>query len=118
PAETAEAYRSLLAIFPELTYAAEGVKLELDGIAKVNDEDAYKVKVTRGANTAVEYFSVASGLKLKTESELSGEVTIEKYGTYDGLQLPATITIVNQMVPMPLKAITKEVAINGKISDE
>ncbi len=118
PAESAAPYQLLLAIFPELTYATDEVTLQLDGITKVNDEDAYKVKVTQGSNTSVAYFSVASGLKLKTESELSGETTVENYGTYDGIQLPETVSIVNKMMPMPLKAVTKTVVINGEISDE
>ena len=118
PAEAAGAYQALLDIFPELVYAEKGASLELDGISNVNDEDAYKVKVTQGSLASIEYFSVATGLKLKTESELSGEVTIENYGTYEGIQLPETITIVNQMVPMPLKAVTKEVVINGEIGED
>lgn len=118
PAEAAAPYQSLLTVIPELTYTADNVKLELDGINKVNDEDAYKVKVTQGANASVAYFSVTSGLKLKSESELSGEMTVEGYGTYDGIQLPETISIVNNMMPMPLKAVTKTVVINGEISDD
>lgn len=118
PEEAASAYQTLLAIFPELTYAEKSVGLELDGITKVNGEDAYKVKVTQGSLTSVEYFSVATGLKLKTESELSGEVTVENYSTYEGILLPEIITIVNQMMPMPLKALTKEVVINGEINEE
>src|SRR5690606_13731927 len=118
PTEAAAPYQSLLTIFPELTYAADGVTLELDGIAKINDEDAYKVKVTQGSTPSVAYFSVASGLKLKSESDLSGEITIENYGTYDGIQLPETVSIVSKMMPMPLKAVTKTVVINGEISDE
>src|SRR5690606_17635788 len=119
PAEAATAYQSLLLIFPELTYATDGdVALELDGITKVNDEDAYKVKVTRGDNASVAYYSVASGIKLKTETELSGEMTVDGYATYDGIQLPETVTIVNKMMPMPLKAVTKTVVMNGDISDE
>ena len=118
PAEAAEAYQSLLAIFPELTYTTDSVTLELDGIVKINDEDAYKMNVTQGSNTSAVYFSVASGLKLKVESELSGETTIENYATYDGIQLPETISIVSKMMPMPLKAVTKTVVVNGDISDE
>src|SRR5690606_25599833 len=94
------------------------ITLELDGIAQVNQEDAYKMKVIQGPNTSVAYYSVASGLKLKSESELSGEITIGNYGTYDGIQLPETVTIISKMMPMPLKAVTKTVVINGEISDE
>ncbi|WP_257666183.1 M16 family metallopeptidase [Parapedobacter tibetensis] len=118
PAEAAKAYQILLDIFPELTYGEKGASLELDGITKVNDEDAYKVKITQGSISTVDYFSIASGLKLKSESELSGETTIAQYGTYGGIQFPETITIVNKMMPMPLKAVTKEVVINGEISAE
>ncbi|MGK6351830.1 M16 family metallopeptidase [Parapedobacter sp. DT-150] len=118
PAEAAAAYQALLYIFPELTYQERGVKLALDGIGKVNEEDAYKVKVTDGSNTSTEYFSVATGLKLKTESTLSGETTINGYATYERIQLPETVTIANQMMPVPLKAVTKEVVINVEISDE
>lgn len=118
PADAATAYQALLAVFPELNYATNNTKLELDGITKVNEENAYKIKVIQGDNTSVDYFSVESGLKLKTESELSGETTVEKYDIYDGIKLPETITIVNKMVPMPLKAVTKAVVINGEISDD
>lgn len=116
PADAATTYQALLAVFPELNYATNNTKLELDGITKVNEENAYKIKVIQGDNTSVDYFSVESGLKLKTESELSGETTVEKYDIYDGIKLPETITIVNKMVPMPLKAVTKAVVINGEIS--
>jgi len=117
PAETAALYQELLKIFPELTYKASGTTLELDGIAKVNDEDAYKVKVLQKGQTTVDYFSVASGLKLKTENPL-GETTIDTYADYEGILLPEAITVVNSMTPAPLKAVTKEVVINGTINAE
>ena len=118
PTEAAEAYQSLLTIFPELTFATEGVTLELDGIVDINGEAAYKMNITKNGSSDIAYFSVASGLKLKTESEQSGETTIENYGTYDGIQLPETISIVSKMIPMPLKAVTKTAVINGDIGDE
>ena len=118
PAEAARPYQSLLAIFPELTYATEDVTLELDGITDVDGEAAYKMNITQNGNATVTYFSVESGLKLKTESEQSGETTIESYGTYDGIQLPETVSIVSSMMPMPLKAVTKTVDINGDIDME
>lgn len=118
PAKEAAAYQTLLDIFPELAYNEKAVVLELDGITRVNGEDAYKINVTRGDVTSTDYFSVASGLKLKTESELSGVVTVENYATYDGIQLPETITVVNPMMPTPLKAVTKEVVINGRFEAE
>lgn len=118
PPEAANAYIGLLDIFPELTYAEQRVRLELDGITTVNDEDAYKVKVIKDNSTSVDYFSVATGLKLKSESPISGESTINGYGDYEGIKLPAAVTIANQMMPVPVKAVTKSVVINATLSDQ
>lgn len=115
PAEAATAYQSLIAIFPELTFATEGVTLKLDGIIDINGEAAYKMHISKDGSSDIAYFSVESGLKLKTESEQSGETTVERYGTYDGIQLPETVSMVSSMMPMPLKAVTKTVEINGDI---
>src|SRR5690606_2911344 len=80
PAEAAEVYLGLLDIFPELYYFEKNYSLELDGISQVGGEDAYKLKVTAPSGmTSVEYFSVASGLKLKSESDMAGEITNGKF---------------------------------------
>src|SRR5690606_28470457 len=65
PADAGAAYQSLLAIFPELTFVQDGVTLELDGMVDINGEPAYKMNITQDGNSAVTYFSVESGLKLK-----------------------------------------------------
>src|SRR5690606_17844226 len=118
PDNEAAAYQMLLNIFPELVYQENGITLELDGVVQLDGEEAYQINVTQGNLTSTEYYSVASGLKLKNSSELSGEVTIENYGTYEGLQFPETITIINPAMPVPLMAVTKEVIIKGEISED
>lgn len=118
PEEAAAAYRSLLDIFPELYYVEKGYAIELDGISQVGGEQAYKVKVTSPAGNAVEYYSVESGLKLRSESETAGEVTYGSYVAHDGVLFPESTTVVNQMIPFPVKAVVKEVTINGVLSAE
>lgn len=118
PAEAAAAYVSLLDIFPELYYGEKDYVIELDGISQVDGEQAYKVKVTSPAGNAVEYYSVESGLKLKSESESAGEMTYGSYMEQDGIMLPASTTVVNQMIPFPVKAVVKELVINSVLSAE
>lgn len=117
-ADEAAAYQMLLHIFPELIYKTGETSLELDGIIQLNGADAYQLNVRQGNLTATEYYSVETGLKVKSISELSGEVTIENYGTHEGIRFPETITIINPAMPVPLRAVTKEVVINGKISED
>lgn len=120
PAEAAEVYLGLLDIFPELYYFEKNYSLELDGISQVNGEDAYKLKVTAPSGmTSVEYFSVASGLKLKSESDMAGEITNGKFVDFGGgILFPDSSTIVNQMVPFPIKAVVKSIEINSGLTAE
>lgn len=120
PAQAAEAYLTMLDIFPELYYVEKGYGLELDGITQVNGEDAYKLKVaTPGSGiTSVEYYSVSSGLKLKSESDVSGEITNGKYVDFgSGILYPESTTIVNQMIPFPVKAVVKSIEFNAALSE-
>lgn len=56
-------------IFEQLYYNEPGYKLALQGTAKVNGKDAYKIEVTTPAgNKTTEYYDVNSGYLLKTES--------------------------------------------------
>ncbi|QNL50493.1 insulinase family protein [Olivibacter sp. SDN3] len=119
PAEMFNALKQLLEIFPELNYETGNVNLELDGMVKVNDEDAYKVNVSHpDGNKRVNYYSVSSGLKLKTESAAEGEAEINEYKEYDGIKLPSISTVKNPNVPVPLKLITVEQLINPALTAE
>lgn len=116
PEEMGAPYMSLLDIFPELYYVEKGYAMELDGISSVNGENAYTLKVQTEAGSIVEYYSVESGLKLKSESATTGEMTYGAYESYDGLLYPASVTQVNQMLPMPVKAVVSSLIINGELT--
>ncbi|WP_028295857.1 M16 family metallopeptidase [Olivibacter sitiensis] len=114
PAEMHNTMVKAIQIFPELHYAENKATLELDGISKVNGEDAYKVKVTpTDGGASVNYYSVSSGLKLKSESASSGEAEYKVYKEYEGIQLPVSSVVKNPGIPMPLELTTTTVVING-----
>ncbi|GAA4799519.1 hypothetical protein GCM10023231_30380 [Olivibacter ginsenosidimutans] len=117
PAEMFQALKQTLTIFPELYYAANGAKVALDGIGKVNEEDAYKIIVTQPDGTkVVNYYSVSSGLKLKSTSTSIGEVEFGAYKDYNGVKLPIGSTINSPNMPVPLKMTVVEQEINPTLS--
>lgn len=117
PAEMFKSLKNALEIFPELNYDTTGTQLALDGINKVNDEDAYKLIVTTADGTkTVNYYSVSRGLKLKSESATEGEAEYTAYSDYDGIKLPSTSTIKSPNIPVPLKLVAKEQVINPTLS--
>lgn len=104
-----------LALFTQLYYNAPGFKLEMAGTDKVNGEEAYKLKVTKpSGKTAIEYFSVKSGLQLKEEKEqeMQGQtVTIETYYSgyqmIDGINFPTKVvqSVMGQEMPLTFSNI-------------
>lgn len=119
PPEMFKSLKNALSIFPELNYKKEGVKLALDGITKINDEDAYKLVVTTPeGDKMTNYYSVSSGLKLKSESVSEGEAEINEYKDYNGIKLPTRSTVKNPNIPVPLKMVVVEQVINPTLSPE
>jgi hypothetical protein len=117
PAPMAEAMKSVLDIVPEASFASNNTKLTLDGISKVNGEDAYKVIVEQGELKSTDYFSVASGLKLKSESAVSGEISYSDYKEYDGVKFPSVITVNSPQMPVTLKMTIEENLINPTFTE-
>jgi predicted Zn-dependent peptidase len=118
PGAMAEAMKSVLDIVPEVNFANNGTKITLDGISKVNGEDAYKVVIEQGEVKSTDYFSVASGLKLKSESPLSGEISYSDYKDYDGVRFPSVISVNSPQMPVTLKMTMEENVINPTFTEE
>lgn len=118
PAAMAEAMKSVLDIIPEASFDSNNTKLTLDGIGKVNGEDAYKVIVEQGEVKSTDYFSVASGLKLKSESALSGEISYSDYKEYDGVKFPSMISVNSPQMPFTLNMTMEENIINPVFTAE
>ncbi len=76
-------------LFPELSYEANGCKLELNSVEKVEGSDAYKLTVTTpyGKNKVM-FFDTKTGLKVKevtTNQMGSSTILLSDYKTFDGI---------------------------------
>ncbi len=117
PGAMAEAMKSVLDIIPEASFASNGTKLTLDGISKVNGEEAYKLIVEQGEVKSTDYFSVTSGLKLKSESAVTGEISYSDYKEYGGVKFPTVITVNSPQLPITLKMTIDENVINPTFTE-
>ncbi|MDN3669566.1 pitrilysin family protein [Echinicola jeungdonensis] len=105
-------------IVPEIHYEELGYTMELDGINQVDGENAYKVIVSTptGAKT-VNYYSVDTGLKIKSENEKSGIITYKKYEDHEGVKYPVETIVKSPMIPMPLNNKVDALVFNPSFED-
>lgn len=82
-------------LFPEIYMEAS--TLTLDAVVPIEGADAYKIKVTKGDDVSHRYYSVETGLLVKTEAttEAQGQTitTVEEFSNYkdvDGVMMPYT----------------------------
>lgn len=82
-------------VCPEANYIANGYTLTVTGIEPVNGSDAYVMTVTKDDSSSVEYYDVASGLKVRmmqTEESPMGEMQVftdyADYREVDGVKFP------------------------------
>jgi hypothetical protein len=106
-------------VFPELHYEELGYKLEHKGIEDVNGEEANALVITteNGMET-MEYYSIDSGLKLRTSSSSTGEINFSDYQEVDGVMFPMTLTIKNPMLPTAMIGKVTSIKFNQELSDE
>jgi len=106
-------------IFPEFHYEQLGYTSEVDGIHEIEGENAYKLVVTNpSGGQRIAYYSVASGLKLKSESQQNGDILYKDYQEFNGVLYPMTQEISSPAIPFPLKNVIEEVTFNGEVSEE
>lgn len=118
PAEMAEYLKVQTYVFPEEKYESLGYSLELQGTEKIEGEEAHKLIITapNGMKT-VEYYSIGSGLKLRTSSEATGDISYADYQEKDGVKIPMKLTVKSPMLPVELETIVKEVKFNTELKD-
>jgi len=119
PADMLDMMKVQTYVFPEEHYEALGYTIEHQGMDEVEGEAAHRLVITatNGFQT-VEYYSVDSGLKLRTSSDATGDVTYSDYQEVDGVKYPMRMTIKNPMMPMALETKVVELAFNQELSDE
>ncbi len=109
-------------LFPELTYATSGIKVELVGIEEVNNTDAYVLKMVDGEKQSFDYFDTKTFMKIKSVSiQKEGDQVIEASRSFsdfkavNGLQFPHKMTLMMGELGLEGKVITIE--INGSIDE-
>ncbi|MDP2040922.1 MAG: peptidase, M16 family protein [Algoriphagus sp.] len=118
PEETAAMLKPQTYVFPEQFYDEMGFELEFLGTEEVDGQQANKIGITAPNGMVTnEFYSVESGLKLKTSSDATGEISYSDYQAVDGVLFPMMLTIKNPMLPVALEAKMISVKFNQTLSD-
>ncbi|WP_430411460.1 M16 family metallopeptidase [Kordia sp.] len=121
PAEMLAEMKSRKGLFPELNYTDS--KLTLTGIESVEGKDAYVVVVENAAGKKVtNYYSVASGLKVKKSEtakgpggqEVAQETTYGDYREVDGIKFPYEMVV--PMAGQKIEFATISVKVNAPLT--
>lgn len=117
--EQYEAAKMSMYIFPELHYEELGYSLVLEGIKDVEGENAYKVIVSNPTGSKqINYYSVETGLKIKTESTEAGDMFYSGYEEVKGVKYPMMMLLKSPMIPMPLETKIEKIEFNVSISED
>jgi hypothetical protein len=114
-----EAAKMNMFIFPELHYEGLGYTITLEGINDVEGQNAYKIIISNPTGgKQINYYSVNSGLKIKSESVDAGEIFYSDYEEIEGVKFPMMSTLKSPMIPVPLEAKVEKLEFNGSVSAE
>jgi hypothetical protein len=111
-------------LFPELKYEAYGYKAELKEVVDVNGKEAYVIEDTSSTGkTSRDFYSVESGLKVKSESTQEsqmGAVTqsteISEYMDVNGVKYPKLMK--QSAGPQTFDIKVETITVNTGIADE
>ena len=101
-----------------------GIKLSYEGSEKVNDKDAYKIKMTLPSGIRwFTYFDAESGLKIKEQKEMQTQmglieqvVTFDDYTDVDGIKYPFKLT--QSFGPQSVEMTVSSVKVNKGLADD
>ncbi|MDH6311847.1 zinc protease [Parabacteroides sp. PFB2-10] len=117
-----DAIKSGVGLAPEMTYLQNGYTLTVGAVEEVNGEKAYTLKVERDGNATTEYYSVASGLKLRSvqtiQSAMGEMQTVSDVGDYrevNGVKFPYEMT--QSVMGQAMKTVVKTVEVNTGLQD-
>lgn len=113
--------KSSKGIFEELYM--ESSDIELETLTTIEGKDAYKIKVTKDAETSYRYYDAETGYLLRTEetTEAQGQsitttVDYSNYKEVGGIKMPYTMKVTAG--PQSFTFDTKEVKINEGVTAE
>jgi hypothetical protein len=111
---------------PLVDYAGKGNKVELEGIEKVENQDAYKLKVTmKGGQVQHLWLDAGTFLEVKVEGtprRMDGKmrpvsIYLRDYKTVNGLKVPYVIETAVEGNKDTHKMLVESVAVNSKLDD-
>ena len=118
PEETVALLKSQTYVFPEPHFEMLGYKVAYIGQEAIGGEDAHNIQITAPNGMVTnEYYSLASGLKIRTSSAATGDITYSDYKEVEGVLFPMLLTIKNPMLPVALEAKMISVKFNQTLSD-
>ena len=111
-------------LVPELKYESLGYKTELKEISQVSGKDAYMIEVTSPSKAiTVDYFSVETGLKVKSITEqdsptgkISQVTELLEFTEVNGLKFPNKMK--QSAGPQTFEVSVDEIIINTDVKDE
>ena len=114
------AQKARKALFPELNY--DSAELVLDSKTTIEGLDVYKVKVTRGEDTSIRYYSVETGFLVRTEKtqETQGQTInivedLAGYSPVNGVQFP--YKVIRTAGPQKMILKINNVKVNEGVTD-
>jgi hypothetical protein len=111
---------------PLVDYAGKGSKVELEGVEKVESQDAYKLKVTmKGGQVQHLWLDAGTFLEVKVEGtprRMDGKmrpvsIYLRDYKTVNGLKVPYVIETAVEGNRDTHKMLVESVAVNSKLED-
>ena len=111
---------------PLVDYAGKGSKVELEGVDKVENQDAYELKVTmKGGQVQRLWLDAGTFLEVKVEGtprRMDGKmrpvsIYLRDYKTVNGLKVPYVIETAVEGNRDTHKMLVESVAVNSKLDD-
>ncbi len=110
-------------IAPYLNYAEQGITLQLKGMEKIDEEEAYQIILTdKNGKKYTQYYSVETGYKLRETSQLDtpqGSFTqtmdMRDYKDVDGIKYP--FKLVQQVGPQTIELDVESIKVNSGLAD-
>jgi hypothetical protein len=109
-------------IIPESEYVKSGAKLTLAGKEKVGEEEAYKIEVEVGETKLTEFYSVATGFKIRqvltAETPMGSQTVTSDFGDFrdvSGVKMPYKMS--QDLGMMQLALIVSKIEANTNLAD-
>ena len=117
--EQYEEARMNMYIFPELHFQEMGYEMTNEGTSTVNGQEAYMISIKNSMGASLtNYYSVESGLKLKSTSSSAGETTYADYEDFEGIKYPTNLSVNSPMLPEEMKTSVESVDFNAEVFEE